>query len=59
MSHAQVAEFSPEVRIVQVKVGKHWLCAELDRSERVEVERMLIRQVVPTDWTECAECTDA
>jgi hypothetical protein len=58
VSEMAVAEFPEKVRIVRVKVGSRWLCATLDRTQRVAVEGMLVREVIPTDAASCAECTD-
>ena len=53
-----VDELSPDVSVVRVKVGPNWRCALLDRSQRVEVERMLTRRVTGTDARNCSECED-
>ncbi|MEE4380249.1 MAG: hypothetical protein V2J55_22405 [Candidatus Competibacteraceae bacterium] len=58
VSEMAVAEFPENVRIVGVKVGSRWLCAVLDRSQRVSVEGMLVREVIPTDAATCADCVD-
>ena len=55
----EVEESMADVNIVRVKVGPAWRCAILDRSQRVEVERMLIRRVNGTDAADCSECEDS
>ena len=58
LSVMDVEELSPDIRIVRVKVGGNWRCAILDRSQHVEVEGMLVRQVIGTDAIDCSECED-
>ena len=53
-----VAEFPPGTRIVKVKVSGHWLCAELDRSNRNSINAAPLRLVVPTDAANCEDCQD-
>lgn len=53
-----VNEFPPEVTIVQVKVGKRWLCATVDRTRPVQIEGLLLRDVAATDAVDCAGCED-
>lgn len=51
-------EFPLRVVIVRVRVGRQWLCARLRRDQRLSVEGMLVRDVIPTDATDCSECDD-
>jgi hypothetical protein len=51
-------EFLPQVVIVRVRVGRQWLCARLLRNQRVSVDGMLVRDVIPTGAAECAGCDD-
>lgn len=53
-----VNEFPLRVTIVKVRVGRRWLCARLDRTRRVQVERMLVRDVIATEAENCANCKD-
>ena len=53
-----VAEFPPGTRIVQVKVDGRWLCAELDRFNRISINTAPLRLVIPTDATDCDGCQD-
>jgi len=53
-----VAEFPDHVAIVRVRVGRQWLCARLLRDRQVSVEGLLVRDVVPTDATDCSGCDD-
>jgi hypothetical protein len=52
-------EFPPHVVIVRVRVGRQWLCARLLRGRRVSVDGLLVRDVIPTDATDCAGCEDS
>jgi len=54
-----VDEMPAEVRIVRVQVGSDWLCALVDRSVRVDVDAMLLRQVIASNEADCPECADA
>lgn len=59
VSQSTMAEMPAEVQIVRVKEGSQWLCAVVDRRQRVQVEGLLIREVVASDIADCAECTQA
>lgn len=59
VSQSTIAELPSEVRIVRLKEGAQWLCAVVDRSQRFQVEGLLIREVVASDIADCAECAQA
>ena len=48
----------PEVKMVRVKVGSRWRCAQLDRSRKESVEGLLLREVVAVEGRTCADCVD-
>lgn len=56
---AAVDEMPPEVSVVRVKVGNHWICARIDRTCPIAVEGLLIRQVVASDAADCPECAES
>jgi hypothetical protein len=58
VSQMTVEQFPPTVGIVRVKVGSRWLCAELDRTQRLAVDGLLVREVIGTDAAGCADCSD-
>ena len=58
VSALDVAEFHERVQIVRVKVGPQWRCATLDRTQKVEVQSLLIRSVHATEAQDCSECED-
>ena len=45
-------------KIVRVKAGSQWHCATVDRSRRIEVEAMLLREVIASDEVDCSECAE-
>ena len=47
-----------DTRIVRVKAGSQWHCATVDRSQRIEVEAMLLREVIASDEADCPECAE-
>jgi hypothetical protein len=49
VSSAAVDALPDSVRNVRVKVGAQWVPAQVDRTPRVSVEGMLIRQVIADD----------
>ena len=49
VSRSAVDAMPAGVRNVRVKVGAHWLPAQVDRTHPVSVEGMLIRQVIADD----------
>lgn len=51
-----VQAFPTDRSLVQVKVGRAWHCARLDRSTRVEVEGLLLRLVIAAPAGACPEC---
>jgi len=53
---ATVDEMPRDVRIVRVQVGSEWLCAVVDRSRRVNVEGLLLREVIASNAADCPEC---
>ena len=53
-----VDEMPGQPRIVRVKVGSEWLCAVVDRTQRVEADRMLLREVIASDEADCPECAE-
>ncbi|WP_088278632.1 hypothetical protein [Ideonella sp. A 288] len=52
----RIDEMAPEVRLLRVQVGAHWLCAVVDRRRPVVVEGGLLREAVATDPADCPEC---
>ncbi len=44
--------------IVRVKVGPEWVCAHVDRRQKVEVAGMLLREVIASSEADCPECVD-
>ena len=58
VSQVSAEGLGADVRIVRVRVGKDWKCALLDRSQRVAVERQLLRDVIASDETDCPECAE-
>jgi len=56
---AAVEEMPRDVRIVRVRVGSEWLGAVVDRSRRVSVEGLLLREVIASNAADCPECADA
>lgn len=52
----RIDEMAPEVRLLRVQVGSHWLCAVVDRRRPVVVEGGLLREAVATDGADCPEC---
>jgi hypothetical protein len=56
VSLSRLEDWSPEVRIVRLRVGADWRCALLDRSRVVEVDGMLLRDAVASDERDCPEC---
>jgi hypothetical protein len=49
VSRAAIDEMPPGVRGVCVKVGSQWLPAEVDRTQPIAVDGMLVREVVADD----------
>ena len=47
-----------DTKIVRVKAGSQWHCATVDRSRRIEVEAMLLREVIASDELDCPECAE-
>ena len=45
-------------KIVRVKAGSKWHCATVDRSRRIEVEAMLLREVIASDEADCLGCAE-
>lgn len=43
-------------RIVRVQVGQDWLCAVVDKRQRIEAQGSLLREVVASDEADCPEC---
>jgi hypothetical protein len=56
---ATVDEMPRDVRVVRVQVGSEWLCAVVDRSRRVNVEGLLLREVIASNAADCPECAQA
>lgn len=56
---ATVDEMSHDVRVVRVQVGSEWLCARVDRSHRVSVEGLLLREAIASNAADCPECAEA
>ena len=57
VSQLDVDDLPPSVRIVRLRVGTNWLCATVDRTRRVQVESLLLRDVIASDADDCPECT--
>jgi hypothetical protein len=47
-----------DAKIVRVKAGSQWHCATVDRTRRIEVEAMLLREVIASDEVDCPECAE-
>jgi hypothetical protein len=47
---------APNTDVVRVQVGAEWHCAIVDRSEVVEIEQQLLRDVIPSDPGDCPDC---
>ena len=47
-----------DTKIVRVKAGSQWHCATVDRSRRIEVEAMLLREVIASNQVDCPECME-
>lgn len=58
VSAAAVAEMPPGTRILQVRIGEQWHCAIVDRTRRIDVDRMLLHDAVPAQPGECPGCDD-
>jgi len=56
---ATVDEMPHDVRVVRVQVGSEWLCAVVDRSRRVSVEGLLLREAIASNAADCPECAEA
>ncbi len=44
--------------IVRVRIGSDWLCATVDRSQRLDVQSSLLRDVLASDASDCPECVE-
>lgn len=58
VSASDCEKLAPDAVVVRVQVKDTWRCAAIDRSRRVEVEGVLIRQVAATDARNCEECEE-
>jgi hypothetical protein len=56
VSELDVERLGSEVQIVRVRVDADWQCAVLDRSQRVAVDKQLLRDVIASDEADCPEC---
>ncbi|MGE0386181.1 MAG: hypothetical protein AB7Q97_15750 [Gammaproteobacteria bacterium] len=56
MSRSDVEAMPPGLRVVRVRVEDEWLCARIDTTRPVTVERMLLRTAVPATDGECPQC---
>lgn len=45
--------------IVRVRFGSAWICATVDRSQRIDVEASLLRDVIASDAADCPDCVEA
>ena len=45
-------------KIVRVKADSQWHCATVDRSRRIEVDGMLLREVIASDEANCPGCAE-
>ncbi len=44
--------------IVRLRVGDEWRCARVDRTRRLEVQAMLLRDVIASDAEDCPACAE-
>ncbi len=56
VSQLDLDDLHPSVRIVRLRVGTNWLCATVDRTRRVQVESLLLREFIASDEDDCPEC---
>lgn len=56
VSQSAVEQMPRDCRIVRVHVDGEWLGAIVDRTHRVQVEGLIVRDVMASDAADCPEC---
>ncbi|WP_418316657.1 hypothetical protein [Piscinibacter sakaiensis] len=44
--------------IVRVRIDSDWICATVDRTQRLDVQASLLRDVIASDAIDCPECAE-
>lgn len=53
VARERIDEMPPDVTLVRVAVDGEWVCARVDRRQRVAVDGSLLREAVPSSEADC------